>query len=95
MNNDRYISGKNSKCNIKLDLVNTFFDVTYKNFYWWCSIDKKVLVISVSALNAGISIGLKCGIGTSLIMILLMLIHMHFNKNNYFIRIGCNSNYEY
>ena len=28
MNNDRYIPGKNSKCNNKLDLVNTFFGVT-------------------------------------------------------------------
>ena len=57
---------KNSKCNNKLDLVNTLFNVTYKNFYWWCLIDKKV-----SALNAGIgssiSIGLKCGISTSLL----------------------------
>ena len=42
-------------------------------FYCWCSIDKKVLVVlavSVLALNVGIggsiSIGLKCGIGTSL-----------------------------
>ena len=33
MNNDRYIPGKNSKCSNKLDLVNTFFGVTYKNFY--------------------------------------------------------------
>ena len=32
--NDRYIPEKNStKCNNKLDLVNTFFGVTYKNFY--------------------------------------------------------------
>ena len=71
---DIYIPGKNSKSNNKLDLVNTFFGVTYKSFYWWCSIDKKVSVVSavsVSALNAGIGssigIGLKCGIGTSLI----------------------------
>ena len=33
MNNDRYIPEKNSKCNNKLDLVNTFLGVTYKNFY--------------------------------------------------------------
>ena len=34
MNNyDRYIPGKNSKYNNKLDLVDTFFGVTYKNFY--------------------------------------------------------------
>ena len=32
-NNDRYIPGKNSKCNNKLHVVNTFFGVTYKNFY--------------------------------------------------------------
>ena len=32
-NNDRYIPEKNSKCNNKLDLGNTFFGVTYKNFY--------------------------------------------------------------
>ena len=31
--NDRYIPGKNSKSNNKLDLVNTFFGVTYKSFY--------------------------------------------------------------
>ena len=33
MNNDRYIPGKNSKSNNKLDLENTFFGVTYKSFY--------------------------------------------------------------
>ena len=32
-NNDREIPRKYSKCNNKLDLVNTFFDATYKSFY--------------------------------------------------------------
>ena len=31
---DRYIPGKNSKSNNKLDLVNTLFGVTYKSFYF-------------------------------------------------------------
>ena len=40
MDNDKY-PRKNSKCNKKLDLLNTFFGTAYKSFYCWCSIDKK------------------------------------------------------
>ena len=75
INNNRLIPRKNSKRNKKLDLLNTFFATAYKSFHCWCSIDKKVSVVSavlVLALNAGIgssiSISLKCGIGTPLNM---------------------------
>ena len=49
---------KNSKCNKKLNLLNTIFSTADKSFYWWCLKDEKVSVVSavsVLALNAGIS----------------------------------------
>ena len=61
------IPRKNSKCNKKLYLLKTSFGTAHKSFYCWCSIDKKVLVVSAMDLNAGIGIDLKCGIDTSLL----------------------------
>ena len=49
MDNDKY-PRKNSKCNKKLDFLNTFFGTAYKNFYCWCSI------LVVSAVSISVSV---------------------------------------